>query len=126
VVDGQRDVGGERFPDGLAVLPRLGDGQFLEVGLHAVRDAVEDVGAFGGRGAAPGGRRAVRGVERALHVVGGAAGDLAERLARDGRRVVEVGTARRRHVLAADPVVVAGLIGHQGVGLARRCVAGHR
>ena len=50
VVDRQRDVGGEGLAHGLAVLPRLGDGQHLQVLLHAVGDLEQDVGALGRAG----------------------------------------------------------------------------
>jgi hypothetical protein len=48
-------------------------------------------------------------VERALDVLGIGARDLAERLARDRRDVLEVLAARRRDPLAADVVSVAFL-----------------
>ena len=49
----------------------------------------------------------VGGVERELDVLGGRAGDLAERLAGDGREVGEVLALDGRDPLAADKVVVA-------------------
>ncbi len=52
-----------RLADRLAVVPGLGDGEQLEVLLDAVGDLVEDVGALGHRGLAPGGSGGVRGVE---------------------------------------------------------------
>ncbi len=42
VVDRQRDVGGHRLADRLAVVPRLGDREQLEVLLHPVGDLVQD------------------------------------------------------------------------------------
>ena len=77
----------------------------------AVGHLVQDVGALGGRGLAPGRRGGVRGVERLLDVLGGAAGDLGEGLAGHRRGVLEVLALGRRDVLAADEVVVAGLEG---------------
>src|SRR3546814_1335090 len=53
VVDGERDVGGEGLAHRLAVLPRLGHGDLLEVGLHAVGDLVQNDRALGGRRALP-------------------------------------------------------------------------
>ena len=126
VVDRERDVGGERLADGLAVLPRLGDGDPLEVLLHAVGDLVEDVGALGRARAAPRPGGAVRGVERALDVVGGAPRDLGEGPARHGARVLEVLPAGRRDVLAADPVVVPGLVLGDRPVRAGGCVDRHR
>ena len=55
VVDGQRQVGVEGLADRLAVVPGLGDREHLEVLLHPVGDLVEDDGALGGGGLAPGG-----------------------------------------------------------------------
>ena len=57
VVDGERDVGGQRLADRLAVLPALGDGELLEVLLHPVGDLVEDVARSATERAAPGARR---------------------------------------------------------------------
>src|SRR5690606_6564040 len=125
VVDRERDVGREGLADGLAVLPRLRDGDPLEVLLHAVGDLVEDHGALGRARAAPGAGGAVRGVEGALDVVGVPARDLGERAARDGAGVLEVLPARRRDVLAADPVVVAGLVLGDGPVRAGGCVDRH-
>ena len=109
VIDGQRQVGGQGLADRLAVLPALGDRKHLEVGLDPVGDLVQDDGPLGGRGAAPGGLGAVRGVQRQVDVLGGAAGDLGERLAGDRRRVLEVFAGGRRHAFAADVVVVLGV-----------------
>ncbi len=84
VVGGERQVGVERFADRLAVVPGLGDGEQLAVGVDDVGDLVEDRGALGRARAAPRGCGLVGGVERGLDVLGGPAGDLGERLARDG------------------------------------------
>ena len=83
VVDRQRQVGGQGLADRLAVVPGLADGERLEVRLDAVRDLVQDVGALGGGGLAPGRGGRVRGVESELDVLGRGPGHLAERLAGD-------------------------------------------
>ena len=82
VVGRQRDVGGERLADRLAVLPALGDREHLEVLLDRVGDRVQHLGAFRRRGLAPGVLGGVRGVERELDVLRAGVGDLADRLAR--------------------------------------------
>ena len=70
-----------KIADRLAVVPGLADGEQLEVLLHPVGDLVEDDGALGHRRLPPGGGGGVGGVQRQLDVLGGAPGDLAERLA---------------------------------------------
>ena len=110
VVDRERDVGGQRLADGLAVLPRLGDGDRLEVLLDAVGDLVEDVAALGRARLAPRGERLPRDIHCPVDVFDGAAADLAERLAVDGRDVLEVLALHRVDELAADVVAVAGAV----------------
>ena len=125
VVDGQRDVRVEGLPDGLAVVPRLRDRQHLEVLLHAVRDAVQHERPLGRRGGAPGRGGLPGGVEGGVDVLGRAAGDLAEHLARHGRDVLEVLALDRGCPLSADEVLVAGLELDLGSLGARECVDGH-
>jgi len=122
VVDGERDVGVERLADRLAVIDGLGVGEQLEVGLEAVGDLEQDVGARGGVGLAPLGEGGMRGVERELDVLGGGARGLGVVLAVDRRDHVEILTLDRRHPLAADEVVVAGLELDLGIGLAGHCI----
>ena len=107
MVDRQRDVGEGRLADRLAVVDGLDRGEHLEVLLHAVGDLVEDLGALGGRGVAPGVLGLMRGVERKLDIGGLRAGDLADRLAGDGADIVEIVAVDRRHPFAADEIVVA-------------------
>ncbi len=90
VIDGERQVGGHRLADRLAVVDRLDGGELGEVRLHAVGDLEQDGGAGGRRRLAPGVGGGVRGVERLLDVLGGRAGDLADDLAADRRAVLEV------------------------------------
>jgi len=117
ISDGQRQVGGQGLPDRLAVVPGLGDRERLEVGLDPVRDLVQDVGPLGGAGQAPGAFGAVGGVQRKLDVLGGGPGHLGERLAGDGREVLEVLALARRDELAADVVAVPVLHRHEAVAL---------
>ncbi|GAA2925547.1 hypothetical protein GCM10011428_48070 [Streptomyces violaceus] len=107
VVHGQRDVGGQGLADRLAVLPGLGDRDLLEVFFQAVRDPVEDAGAFRGGRAAPPVGRPVRGVQGEFDVGGGGAGHLTEDLAGHGGRVLEVAALDRGDEVTADEVVVA-------------------
>jgi hypothetical protein len=90
VVDRQRHVGRHGLADRLAVVDGLGGRQHLEVLLHAVGDLVQDVGALGRRGLAPGFLGGVGGVERQLDVFAARARDFAEGLAGDRRDVREV------------------------------------
>ena len=107
VVDGKRDVGGERLAHGLAVFPRLRHRELLEVLFHAVRDLQQHHRALRRGGLAPSGRGLVRGVEREVDVGFLTARDLAEHLAGDGGDVVEVLAVHRGDPVAADVVVVA-------------------
>ena len=65
------------------------------------------------------------GVERQFDVLGGAARDLAERLAVDRRHVLEVLALHRGDPLAADPVVVSSLVTDDAALGTGRCVNGH-
>ena len=125
VVHGQRQVGSQGLTHGLAVVPGLADGEHLQVRLHAVGDLVQDVRAISRGGLAPRGRGSLGGVQRQLDVLGGTTGDLAEHLARDRRRVLEVLALDGWDPLAADPVLVARLVGHGAVGGPGGCVHGH-
>ncbi len=125
VVDGQRDVGGQRFAHRLAVLPALGDRERFEVLLHPVGDLEQDAGAVGRRSLAPRRRGAFGGVQGALDVLGGAAADLGERLPGDRGGVLEVLALGRGHVLATDEVVIARPVLHDRTGCTRRCVQSH-
>lgn len=125
VIDRERNVGVESLADRLAVVPRLGERDRFEVLLDAVGDLVENHGTLGGRGFAPCRRGGVGGVECEFDVLFGAPGDLGERLAGHGGDILEVLPLHRCHPLAADPVVVTGLEGHDGVGRAGAGVHGH-
>ena len=106
MVDGERDVGGHRLADRLAVVPRFGERDLLQIRFDAVGDLVEHLRAFGDRGAAPGVFRGVRGVESGLDVRRVGAGDLADRLAGDRRNVVEIFAGFGGLPFAADIVLV--------------------
>ena len=107
VVDREGDVGVERLAHRLAVVPRLRDGDLLEVLLHPVGDPVEDECPLRGRGLVPRRCRRPCRVEGGLDVLGGAAAHLAERLAGDRGGVLEVLPLLRRDPFAADEVLVA-------------------
>ena len=66
VVDRQRDVGGQGLADRLAVLPALGDGQHLGVGLDGVGDLLQHLAPLAG--------------EPWFHSVGGDVGGVQGRL----------------------------------------------
>lgn len=116
VIDRQRDIGGQRFPDRFPVVPDLGHRQRGGVLVDAVGNHVEDRRPFGRCGLAPPRRRRVRGVERLVDVGRVGARHLAERLAGHRRRVLEVAPMDRRDPLAPDEVLVPGFIGHQRPG----------
>ncbi len=107
MIDGERDVGGRRLADRLAVVDRLDEASRLRFALHAVGDLVQEPRALGGRRLAPGFARRMRGVERELDVFGGRARDLADRLAGDRADIVEILALDRRDPFAADEIVVA-------------------
>jgi hypothetical protein len=109
VVDGERDVGGQGFTDRLAVVPRFGDGQRFEVGFEAVGDAEQHRGALGDGCTRPAVAGPVGGVEGEFDVGSLGARYLAEHLAGDRCRIVEILTVDRGDPLSADEVVVAGL-----------------
>ena len=125
VVHGERDVGVQRLADRLAVVHGFGIGQQLQVLLNAVGNFQQDVAARGGVGLAPGIGSGVGGVQRQLDVFGGGAGGLGVDLAVDGRDHIEVLALDRGHKLAADEVVVLGLVGDLGASGAGGCVNGH-
>ena len=106
VIDRQRQVGMRRLPDRLAVVEGFDQRQHVEIGLDDVGDSVQHLRALGGRRPAPGILRLVGGVQRQFDVFRGAARDLADRLAGDGRDVVEILAAHWGDPLAADEVIV--------------------
>ena len=107
VVGGQRDVGGARLADRLAVVVALGDRERLEVLLDRVGDTVEHPCALGRRRLAPRVLGSVRGVERQLDVGRAGVGHLRERLAGRRRHVVAVLPGGGRDPVAADEVLIA-------------------
>ncbi len=121
----QRNVGGQRLPNRLAVVPDFGERERVFVRVNAIGDLVQDRRPLGRGGLAPprGGR--VRGVECLFDVGLIRARHLAERLAGDRRRVLEVQTLGWRDPLAPDEVVVPGLIRHQRPGGAWTCENSH-
>jgi hypothetical protein len=82
VVHGERNVGVQRFADGLAVVHGFGIGQQFQVGFDAVGNLEQDVGCAWRRRSCPrlvGG--CVGGVQRQFNVFGGGAGGLGVGLA---------------------------------------------
>jgi len=122
VVGGEGNVGVERFADRLAVIHCFGIGQQLEVGVDAVGDLQQQVGALARRGLTPGVFRSVGGIERQLDVGGVRAGGFGVNLAIDRGDDVEVLPLDRGRPLAADEVVVLGFVLHFGAGGAGGCV----
>ncbi len=106
VVDAQRQVGGGRLADRLAVVEGFDERQEIEIGLHAVGDLEQDKGAVGDRGPAPGVLGRMGRVERQLDVGRRGAWDRAQLLAGDRARIVEVAPLDRGDPLAADEIVV--------------------
>jgi hypothetical protein len=109
VVGGERDVGGPRLADRLAVVVALGDRQHLEVLLDRVGDAQQDPGALGRRRRAPRVLRGMGGVQRELDVSRAGVGDLGERLAGRRGQVVAVLPGGGSDPRTADEVLVASL-----------------
>ena len=107
VIDDERHVGMGRLADRLAVVERLDQRQQVEIGFQLVGDLVEDARAFGDRGLAPGILGLVGGIEREFDVGRRGARHLAELLAGDRARIVEVASLDRRDPFAADEIVVA-------------------
>ena len=81
----------------------------MQVFLHAVGDAQQDGGAFGGGCAAPVVLDGMRGVEGLLHVFGRGFGEFAEGLGVDRAMAGEVPAMDRRCPAAADVVAVPGV-----------------
>src|ERR1035437_8284991 len=122
VVGGQRDVRVQGLPDGLAVVPGLGNGEQLQVLHHPVRDLVQDHGSIRWRGLAPGRGGLVGCVQGKLNVLFGAAGCLGELLAGDGGEVREVLALGRGNPFPADPVLVASFELDLGADLTGLCI----
>ncbi len=119
VIGRQRDVGGQRLPDRLAVLPALGDGEHLPVRVDGVGDRVQHLGALGRRRLAPVGSGRVRRVQGVLDVLRRGLGDLADRPRRGRAQVDPVFPVDRRQPLAADEVVVSWLDSNDAAGCSR-------
>jgi hypothetical protein len=117
VVDGQRQVGGGRLADRLAVVPGLGGGQEVEIFLHPLGHRVQDHRALGGGGPTPGVFGGVGRVQGGLDVLLVGASHLAERLAVHGRGVLEIAAGDGFDPLAADEVAVTSLEGRLGGAL---------
>ena len=106
MVDRERQIGGHRLADRLAIVPGFGRRQHLEIRLHAVGDFVENHRPLSWAGPAPGILRSVRRVERGLDVGRVRARNLANRLAGDRRDVVEISAGVRRAPFASDVILI--------------------
>ena len=116
MVDGQRNVGIHRFADRLAVVDGFRRGDQAQVLFDAVGDAVQDIGALGRRGLAPGILGGMGGVQRQLDVFRRGTGDFAKWQAGDRRDVGKVFTFYRGDEFAADVIVIALF---EGIGYAQ-------
>jgi hypothetical protein len=108
MVGSERNVGGARLADRLAVVDGLDRGQQLQILVDPVGDLIEDCGALGGRRGGPFVLGRVRGIERKLDIGGLRAGDLADWASGDWADIVEIPALRGGHPLATDIVVVSG------------------
>ena len=124
VIDRERNVRRHRLADRLAVVDRLGIGEQFKVLLDAIGDLQQQVRALGRRRAAPAVSRGVRGVQRKLDVFARGARGLGVDLAGDRRDDIEVRALDGCDPLAADEVVVVGLVLNLGTSGAGRGV-GH-
>ena len=106
MVDGERNVGVQRFADRLAVIDGLGIGQQFQVGFQTVGDPEQDVGAGRRIGLAPLREGSVGGIQCQLDILGGGTGNLGVGLAVDRGDHVEVLTLDRGNPLAADEILV--------------------
>src|SRR5699024_6989582 len=94
----------------LAVLPGLGDGDLLEVLLHAIGDAVQDQCTLRNGGATPCRCRLVGGIQGGLNIGGGGTGDLTEDLTGHRGDVLHVLALHRWYPLPTDVVVIPLLV----------------
>ena len=122
VVHRQRNVGVQRFPDGLAVVHGFGIGQQFQVGFDAVGNFQQDVAARGGISLAPFVGSSVGCIQCQVDVLCCGTGDLRVHLAGGGGDHVEVLPFDRRDPLATDEVVVLGFVDVFGAGGAGGCV----
>ena len=117
VINGQRQVGGHRFADGLAVVPGFRRRQQFQVLFHPVGDAQQHQRPFGGRGLAPLVLGGMGCIKRGFDILGARPGDLADFGPGDGRGVGEIAARFRRRPLPADEVVVTLGKGHHAHAL---------
>ena len=114
VVDRQWDIGVKRFADCLAVVDGFGVCQQFQVGLDAVSDFQQDVGAVSGRCFSPGVGGSVRRIQGQFDIFGGRARCLRVNLSGDRRNDVEILILGWGDPLAANEVVVMGFVGDFG------------
>jgi hypothetical protein len=83
LIDRQRQICGLGFANGFAIVDRLDHGEEIELLLDPVGNAQKDLRALCRRGASPGLPRSMRGIERQFDIVGGGAGNRANRMTID-------------------------------------------
>ena len=69
VIHRQRQIGQIRFPNGLAVIVGFDGREKGQILFHAIRNAVQDGGTRGHRGAAPAVRGCPRGIDGQLDIL---------------------------------------------------------
>ena len=110
VVGRQWNISVQGFADRLPIVDGFHIGQQFAVGIDAVGNLQQNVGAFGGAGFAPNIGRGVGSIQCFFNIRSRAARRLGVDLAGDGRDHVKVLASCRWNPLAANVVVVVGLI----------------
>ncbi|MNK30870.1 hypothetical protein D3C87_492930 [compost metagenome] len=111
MVDRQRNIRIGRLAQRLAVIPGFGPRDEIEIVLDTLGDPEQDVGAFRYAGLAPFVAGLVCCVERELDVRGIRAGNFADLVARDRRKIIHVAAGFRLHPFAADVIAIFQLEG---------------
>ncbi len=109
MINGQRNIGGHGFTDGLAIVPCLGPGEQVEVLFHDIGCLEQDQRAVSGGHFTPCGLGLVRGIKRQFHIGCGGSGDFTQHAAINGGSVGQVMTINGSNPLATDIVAITGL-----------------
>ena len=125
VIHGQRNISGQSFAYGLAVLPSFRDRNLFQVFLDAVRNAVQEQRTLGRGGFTEGFEGLFRGIDSQVDIGFFAASYLAKYLAVYRTDVVHIFTIDGRHPLAADVVVIAFAVVNDGAFGSGGCIQGH-
>ena len=110
MVDGEGNVGIQRFTYSLAVVHGFGVSQQFQVLLNPVGNLEQDIGALCSRRTPPFCRGGVCGIQRQFNVFRSGARRLGVDLAGNGREYIKVPTLDRCNKLAANEIVIAGLV----------------